>query len=163
MTTWISGRIFGLDFVLWICYSSTFSRFSCLCRKQMRDLSKTCLATVCVNSFDLEMFYYKILFLCVVYQEINTSCKCTWMWIMSFRVYWDVCIHVVNWHLIACSGIVTERRLIILNNSCNLFSPTSIFCVYKYGIVRRIFCLCQNDINTPFYWRFEAVLKRHLY
>ena len=50
MTTWISGRISGLDFVLLIGYSSTFSRFFCLYRTQMRDYSKTCLATVLIRS-----------------------------------------------------------------------------------------------------------------
>ena len=50
MTTWISGRISGLDFVLWVCYSSTFSWFCCLSKKQMRDYSKTCLATVLIRS-----------------------------------------------------------------------------------------------------------------
>ena len=45
-----------------------------------------------------------------------------------------ICIQAVKWRLIACSGTVTECRLIILNNSCSL-SSLMFFCADKCGTV----------------------------
>ena len=54
MTTWISGRISGLDFVLWICSSSTF--FMILLFMQKTDAwLKQNMSCYCVNSFDFAL------------------------------------------------------------------------------------------------------------